>query len=194
MLTDGAETTSPWTTRGFRTTTGKETRTHEQFYIASNRTYESYGKYLQSGPYWFSFPDKPNLVEHFPYQDGLVVSLWNTAFADNNTSRHPGEGLILPVDAHPAPLHNPAGGQWSSRISGYDAPFSLQKPDSFTLSFNGTPATIRGGGPQPVFDDTEKYWYAEQPSAGVKLPAVGVGLRVVRQSGTSMTVKLFKTK
>jgi len=39
-----------------------------------------------------------------------------------------------------------------------------------------------------------QYWYAEQPQAGVKLPAVGVGLRVLRQSGTSMTVKLFKTK
>ncbi|MET8762840.1 immune inhibitor A domain-containing protein [Lentzea sp. NPDC004782] len=194
VLTDGAETTSPWITRGFRTTTGKETKTFDQFYIASNRTYESYGQYNKTGPYRYSFPDKPNLVEHFPYQDGLLVSLWNTSFLDNNVSEHPGEGLILPIDANPAPIYNLEGQRWPTSVAGYDAPFSLQKSDSFTLHVNGKASYIRGAAAQPVFDDTKQYWYAEQPQAGVKLPAVGVGLRVLRQSGTSMTVKLFKTK
>ncbi len=194
VLTDGAETTGLWTTRGFRTTEGKETKTFDQFYIASNRTYESYGKYNKTGPYRYSFPDKPDFVEHFPYQDRLLVSLWNTSFLDNNVSEHPGEGLILPVDANPAPLHNLEGQRWSPAVSGYDAPFSLQKSDSFTLHVNGKASYVRGAAAQPVFDDTRQFWYPEQPNAGVKLPAAGVGLRVVRQSGTSMTVKLFKTK
>ncbi|SEQ61425.1 hypothetical protein [Lentzea albida] len=43
-------------------------------------------------------------------------------------------------------------------------------------------------------DDTMQCWFAELPNAGVQLPAVGVGLKVLRQSGTSMTVKSFKTK
>jgi immune inhibitor A len=47
---------------------------------------------------------------------------------------------------------------------------------------------------QPTFDDTKQFWFAEQPNAGVELPAVGVGLRVLRQSGTSVTVMLFETK
>ncbi len=194
VLTDGGETAGLWTTRGFRTTEGKETKTFDQFYIASNRTYQSYGKYNRTGPYRFSFPDKPDLVEHFPYQDGLLVSLWNTSYLDNNVSEHPGEGLILPIDANPAPLYNLEGQRWSTAIGGYDAPFSLQKSDSFTLHVNGKASYVRGQAAQPMFDDTKQYWYAEQPNAGVKLPAVGVGLRVVRQSGTSMTVKLSKTK
>ncbi|MFD9701867.1 immune inhibitor A domain-containing protein [Lentzea sp. NPDC059081] len=194
VLTDGAETTGPWATRGFRTTAGKETKTFDQFYIASNRTYESYGKYNQTGPYRYSFPDKPDFVEHFPYQDGLLVSLWNTSYFDNNTSEHPGEGLILPIDANPAPLYNLEGQRWSVTVSGYDAPFGLQKSDSFTLHVNGKASYVRGAAAQPTFDDTKQFWFAEQPGAGVKLPAVGVGLKVLRQNGTSMTVKLFKTK
>jgi immune inhibitor A len=194
VLTDGGETTGVWTTRGFRTTEGKETKAFDQFYIASNRTYESYGKYNKTGPYRYSFPDKPDYVEHFPYQDGLLVSLWNTSFLDNNVSEHPGEGLILPIDANPAPLYNLEGQRWSPAVGGYDAPFSLQKSDSFTLHVNGKASYIRGAAAQPTFDDTKQHWYAEQPNAGVKLPAVGVGLRVLRQSGTSMTVKLFRTK
>ncbi|MFS8096026.1 immune inhibitor A [Lentzea alba] len=194
VLTDGGETAGQWTTRGFRTTEGKETKTFDQFYIASNRTYQSYGKYNKTGPYRYSFPDKPDFVEHFPYQDGLLVSLWNTSFLDNNVSEHPGEGLILPIDANPAPLYNIEGQRWSTTIGGYDAPFGLQKSDSFTLHVNGKASYVRGAAAQPVFDDTKQYWFAEQPNAGVKLPAVGVGLRVVRQSGTSMTVKLYKTK
>ncbi len=194
VLTDGAEAASPWTTRGFRTTVGKETKAFDQFYIASNRTYESYGKYNKTGPYRYSFPDKPDFVEHFAYQDGLLVSLWNTSFLDNNVSEHPGEGLILPIDANPAPLYNLEGQKWSVTVSGYDAPFGLQKSDSFTLHVNGKASYIRGAAAQPTFDDTKQFWYAEQPNAGVKLPAVGVGLKVLRQSGTSMTVKLFKTK
>ncbi|ANZ38834.1 protease [Lentzea guizhouensis] len=194
VLTDGGETAGTWTTRGFRTTEGKETKAFDQFYIASNRTYESYGQYNRTGPYRYSFQDKPDLVEHFPYQDGLLVSLWNTSYLDNNVSEHPGEGLILPIDANPAPLYNLEGQRWSPTIGGYDAPFSLQKSDSFTLHVNGKASYVRGAAAQPVFDDTKQYWFAEQPNAGVKLPAVGVGLRVTKQSGTSMTVKLFKTK
>ncbi|WP_053736726.1 immune inhibitor A domain-containing protein [Nocardia sp. NRRL S-836] len=194
VLTDGAETAGTWTTRGFRTTEGKETKAFDQFYIASNRTYESYGQYNRTGPYRYGFPDKPDLVEHFPYQDGLLVSLWNTSYLDNNVSEHPGEGLILPIDANPAPLYNIEGQRWSPTIGGYDAPFSLQKSDSFTLHVNGKASYVRGQAAQPVFDDTRQFWFAEQPNAGVKLPAVGVGLRVTKQSGTSMTVKLFKTK
>ncbi len=194
ILTDGGETAGTWTTRGFRTTEGKETKAFDQFYIASNRTYESYGKYNKTGPYRYSFPDKPDFVEHFPYQDGLLVSLWNTSFLDNNVSEHPGEGLILPVDANPAPIYNLEGARWSPTIGGYDAPFSLQKSDSFTLHVNGKASYVRGQAAQPTFDDTKQFWFAEQPNAGVKLPGVGVGLRVTKQAGTSMTVKLFKTK
>ncbi|TWP52300.1 M6 family metalloprotease domain-containing protein [Lentzea tibetensis] len=194
VLEDGAETAGPWTLKGFRSTAGTEKKVFDQFYVASNRTYESYGKYNKTGPYRFSFPDKPDWVEHFPYQDGLLVSLWDTSHLDNNTSEHPGEGLILPIDANPAPIYNLEGRPWSATVAGYDAPFGRQKSDSFTLHVNGKASYVRGQAAQPVFDDTKPFWYAETPNTGVKVPAAGVGLRVVSQAGTSMKVKLFKTK
>ncbi|MEJ2852902.1 MULTISPECIES: immune inhibitor A domain-containing protein [unclassified Saccharothrix] len=194
VLEDGAETGSGWTLKGFRATAGTETKAFDQFYIASNRTYESYGAYNRTGPYRYSFPDKPDWVEHFPYQDGLLVSLWDTSFLDNNTSEHPGEGLILPIDANPAPIYHLEGRPWSPTVGGYDAPFGLQKSDSFTLHINGKASYVRGQPARPVFDDTKQFWYPETPTTGVKLPAVGVGLRVLTQSGTSMRVKLFSTK
>lgn len=66
----------------------------DHYYLASYRAYLSYDRYLRTGPYNFGFtPEKPDLVEHFPYQDGLLVSYWNTSQSDNNTSQHPREGL-----------------------------------------------------------------------------------------------------
>jgi hypothetical protein len=47
--------------------------------------------------------DRPDWVEHFPYQNGLLVSCWDTKHSDNNESQHPGEGEILPIDSHPQP-------------------------------------------------------------------------------------------
>ena len=61
-------------------------RSYDHYYIASNRTYTAYDRYLQTGPYNFGFPDRPDWVEHFPYQNGLLVSYWDTSFSDNNES------------------------------------------------------------------------------------------------------------
>ncbi len=57
----------------------------------SNRSYVSYDRYLKTGPYNFGFPNtRPDWVEHFPYQNGLLIWYWDTSQADNNTSEHPG--------------------------------------------------------------------------------------------------------
>ncbi len=191
VFTDGAEgTTAGWTLNGFKTTTGTEIALFDNFYIASNRTYQSFDKYMQTGPYHFGYTDKPDLVDHFPYQDGLLVSYWDTSMPDNNASQHNGSGLVLPVDANPEPIYNLQGQPWRPRIAGYDAPFSLQKSDSFTLHASGRASYVRGKDAQPLFDDTKKYWYAEQPTAGVKLPAAGVKIKVLSQEGTSMGIRI----
>ena len=65
-------------------------------YLAEFRQYRGYDDGLRTGPYNFGFPNGPNWVEHFPYQDGLLVSYWDTAFSDNNVGDHPGRR------AHPA--------------------------------------------------------------------------------------------
>ena len=206
VLTSGGQTVfsddaeqgdNGWTADGFRTVGESSTQLFDHYYVASNRQYVSYDKYLQSGPYNFGFPqDRPDWVEHFPYQNGLLVSYWDTAYSDNNTSEHPGEGEILPIDSHPQPIYKLDGQPWRGRIQTYDAPFSLEKADSFTLhdQNTGQASYIRGQAAQPVFDDRRSYWSAAQPAVGVKVPNAGVKMQVQSASGTSMKVRISSTK
>jgi immune inhibitor A len=190
VVTSGAEDGDEgWTLDGFSSTTGTETGLFDNFYIASHRSHVSFDRYLATGPYNFGFPDRPDFVEHFSYEQGLLVSYWDTSQADNNTSEHPGQGLILPIDAHPRPIYNLEGVPWRSRIQVYDAPFSLTRPRSFTLHVNGRPSYIRGARAQPLFDDTRQFLYPDLPQAGVELPAVGVRIRVVSVDGTTMRIR-----
>jgi immune inhibitor A len=106
----------------------------------------SFDRYLRTGPDNFGFLNtRPDWVEHFSYEQGFLLSYWDTSQTDNNTSEHPGEGEILPVDAHPEPIVNTATGTpWRSRVQSYDATFSLERPRSFTLHTDGVPSYIRG--------------------------------------------------
>jgi immune inhibitor A len=196
LFTSGAESTPEgWTLSGFSSVGSSLTTPYDNYLIASNRTYTAFDKYLQSGPYNFGFGSKPDFVEHFPYQNGLLVSYWDTSQGDNNTSQHPGEGLILPVDANPAPIAKLGGGIWRPRVSGYDSPFGLEKSDSFTLHLGDakdTPSYVRGQAPVPVFHDDASYWDSRQPSASVKVPNNGVDIKVLKQQGTSMDIRVWK--
>lgn len=192
LFTDGAESgDGGWTADGFTAVGSSVTTTAANYYIASNRSYVSYDRYLKTGPYNFGFlPDQPNRVEHFPYQEGLLVSYWDTSQVDNNTSEHPGEGLILPIDAHPRPIYRIDGKPWRSRVQVYDATFGLQRPDSFTLHWKGQPSYVRGQGAQPVFDDTRSYYDPAIPLTGVKVRDAGVRITVQQQRGTSMRIRI----
>ncbi|MEU7904197.1 immune inhibitor A domain-containing protein [Actinoplanes sp. NPDC049118] len=187
---DGAEDTPAWTAAGFSVEGTSRTAEYDNFYIAGNRTYTSYDRYLKTGPYNFGWiTTKPDWVEHFSYQQGLLISYSDTAYEDNNVNQHPGSGRNLIIDSHPAPIYNLDGDPWRSRIQLYDAPFGTTKADSFTLHLDGKASYIRGQAGVSTFDDTKKYFYDEIPWAGVKLPAVGVKIKVVEQKGTSLKVK-----
>lgn len=96
VFEDGAETAEGgWTATGFRRTTGTEKVAYDHYYIAAHRSYVSYDKYLKTGPYNIGWAKtKPDFAEHFPYQEGLLVTYWDTAFSDNDVSLHPGRGAI----------------------------------------------------------------------------------------------------
>jgi immune inhibitor A len=194
LVTSGAEASPEgWQLAGFSAVGASVTTPYDNFLIGSNRVYTSFDKYLRSGPYNFGFGTRPDLAEHFAYQNGLLVSYWDQSQGDNNTSQHPGAGLILPVDANPAPIARLGGGVWRPRVSGYDATFGLEKSDSFALHLGDakdTASYIRGQAAVPVFRDNRSYWDARQPSASVKVPNNGVNIRVVRQQGTSMDVRI----
>jgi immune inhibitor A len=191
VLSDGAEAgAGDWTLNGWSIVEETYTRAFDNYYIAGHRSYVSYDKYLKTGPYYFGYANsRPDYVDHYAYQEGLLISYWDTSQVDNNTNVHPGEGRNLYIDSRPAPFYNIEGLPWRARIQVYDAPFSLKKADSFTLHTNGKASYVRGQAAQPLFDDTKKYFYEELPNHGVKLPAFGVKIRVVDVNGTSMKVR-----
>jgi immune inhibitor A len=186
-LFDGAETvTDDWTLSGFVESAGVAIHTSFNAYIAENRQYVSYDETLQTGPYNFGFiSELPNWVERFPYQNGLLISYWDEFHGDNNTSEHPGEGLILPVDAHPDPLLRPDGLPWRARIQSYDATFGLEPTDPIRVHLDGVEAEHPSLPPVPVFDDRRDYYRpipdsAEwSPWAGVIVPVTGTQIQVV---------------
>jgi immune inhibitor A len=182
-----------WTAVGFTAVGTSVVNMYDNFYLASHINYVFFDKYLRTGPYNFGFLNtKPDWVEHFPYQDGLLVWYWDSSMSDNDTSAHPGSGLILPIDSHPVPINRIDGGIWRPRVSAYDAPFGLEKADSFTLHIKGQASFVRGQNGVSTFNDSKSYFDATQPTAGVKLPNNGVNIKVLDRDGTSIKIRVSK--
>jgi immune inhibitor A len=195
---DDAETDPGWTYAGFIRTGSTVTLSFFNAYFAEFRTYKGYDDSLRTGPYNFGFPDTaPNWVEHFPYQDGLLVWYYDESFEDNNVGDHCASGrcggLYLPVDAHPDLLLRPDNGLvWRPRIQSYDSTFGLQRTDQICLHTSSTVSQCYGNLPaNSKFDDTQSYWVAPNPAIGhfgwssVPLPGVGVTIRVKSVSAQS---------
>ena len=183
-FSDGAETSpNGWQLDGFKSTTGVEKSAYFNAYVAEYRQYRGYDTGLQTGPYNFGFLNsRPDWVEHYAYQDGLLVSYWDTSMTDNNTSEHPGEGLILPVDAHPQPLVRSTGGVWSARVQGHDSTFGLSPTDPLILHRNGVANAYPSLPGVPMFDDRKDYWFNTPTIAAwgsVRVPKTGTTIRVV---------------
>lgn len=203
---DDAESDAGWTFAGFIQTTGSVVQSFSNYYVAEYRQYAGYDVSLKTGPYNFGFLNtKPDWVEHFPYQDGLLVWYLDYSFVDNNVGDNCFSGrcggLFLPVDAHPALMIRPDNGKvWRPRVQSYDATFGLQKTDKICLHANTTFVSCYGGlKGNPLFDDTKSYWVAPDASidnfgwASVQLPGYGVKIRVASQGdkpGDVMEVKV----
>jgi immune inhibitor A len=188
LPTDGAETDPGWTYEGFSRTTGSSTVAFFNAYIAEYRQYLKYDKSLRTA-YNFGFVNTlPDWVEHFPYQDGLLISYWDDSQSDNSTSAHPGEGLILPIDAHPEAMIRADGGIWRSRIQTYDSTFTLAPTDAITLHWFSEPSHHASQPGVSVFDDSNQYWNPDTPAAGVMNPHTGTTIRILSASGQTMRV------
>jgi len=106
VLADGAEDgANGWTLDGWSAVGASVSTLYDNYYIAGQRSYVSYDKYLEAGPYYFGYANTlPDYVDHYAYQQGLLISYWDTSYANNDTFAHPGSGRNLYVDAHPAPM------------------------------------------------------------------------------------------
>ncbi len=178
---DGAESDAGWTFAGFRVSTGTESAFYNNYYVAEYRTYMGYDGTLKVGPYNFGFLDNPllgNWVEHFPYQDGLLINYWDTSQRNNQVRRHPGEGLLLPVDAHPTAMIRADGGVWRNRMQTYDSTFALDPTDALTLHWRSQPSYHPSLPAVSMFDDRLSYYDPLNPWGSVIVPNTGTQIRI----------------
>ncbi|CAL9536806.1 immune inhibitor A domain-containing protein [Streptomyces sp. enrichment culture] len=193
LFTDNAETADgAWTAKGFSRIGASFTKEYAQYYIAENRQYVSYDETLKVGPYNFGFANsRPDWVEHFPYQNGLLIWKWDTSQQDNNTSVHPGTGLLLPIDSHPAQLKWSDGTLMRNRIQTYDAPFSTFRTDALTLHKADVATWIPSSKGVPVFNDrTNTYYDESNPTAGVKVTDTNTKIKIVKEAKNGSTIEL----
>jgi immune inhibitor A len=208
LLTDDVEgDTTAWTAvGGFKRSTGTEVSSGDRYYLAENRTYVGYDATLEKGPYQFSNGlTKPDWVEHFAYQDGLLVWAIDETYSDNNTIEHQGHGLALPVDAGVTPMTYPDGTMPSNRRQPFDATFGLQTMDKVALhkeivvgkGKSQTVQTVEALGSDgtkkqtATFTDavTDAFFSPLNPLAGVYVAGHGVSVTVTGQNtGGIMTV------
>jgi immune inhibitor A len=197
---DGAESDAGWTfdpEDGFGVTGGGNVSAfYFHAYVAEYRRYWGFDESLRTGPYnfgWLNDPDLQNWVEFFPYQDGLLISYWDTSFLDNDVSLHPGGGLILPIDSHPQTMYRGDDGlPWRPRVQSYDSTFGIWRTDAITLHRNGEASHHPSRPAVRTFNDNIQYWNPETPMAGVMNPHTGTRIRVlgVSQSGNFMGVEV----
>jgi M6 family metalloprotease-like protein len=171
----------------------KDAQGNSRYYIAENRQYAGYDATLAEGPYNFGWTlTQPDRVEHFPYQDGLSITYWNTAQRNNRTKQHPGEGLILPVDAHPAALQWSDGVVARNRIQTFDATFGLGATDPISLhretAAGMTTIDVPARSAVRVFDDSDPdaYYRTDNPMGSVRVAGTGTKIRVVQINPNGM--------
>jgi immune inhibitor A len=187
-LSEGAEDGAEgWTLDKFVIAeNGQSTAEYDHFYLAENRQYLGYDATLETGPYNFGWGvSAPDKVEHFPYQNGLLITYWNTQYADNNTKTHPGGGEVLPVDARPEALRWSDGSVARNRIQSFDATFGLERTDAISLHQETEDGMntleVPSQAPVRVFDDTDPMAYYD--------PANPQGSTIVGGTGTTIRVE-----
>lgn len=175
-----------WTAVGFARSGEVGVQRFSRAYLAENRRYTGYNAYLRTGPYNFGWTGSQR-VEHYPYQQGVLIWLWDAWYGDNTTRDHPGEGMILPVDARPEPLRWASGAAAGARLQVFDAPFGNARTDRLRLHSAGVPAVFPARPGVPVFDDHRGvYWHPDLPQLGVKVPDTGTRIAVLRDGDRAL--------
>ncbi|MER6624766.1 MULTISPECIES: immune inhibitor A domain-containing protein [unclassified Streptomyces] len=192
VFSDNVESAdAAWTANGFTRQGASFTKDYAQYYIAENRQYVSYDKTLEVGPYNFGFTSRPDWVEHYAYQNGLLIWKWDTSQADNNTSEHPGTGLVLPIDSHPTALKWSDGTLMRNRIQTYDATFSKFRTEGMTLHKADVAKWIPSSKGVSVFNDrTNTYYDPENPGGGVRVTDTNTKIKILKEAKDGSTIEL----
>ena len=79
-------------------------------------------------------------------------------------SRHPGRGLILPIDAHYKTFNWKSGDVARPRLQSYDATFTLEKTQPLSLfTVDGLKLKVPSHKAKSVFNDDIRYWQKSDP-------------------------------
>jgi immune inhibitor A len=172
---------------------GSTTKVVQHYYLAENRVYAGYDKTLKTGPYNFGWSNtRPDWVERFPYQNGLLVTYVDGQYTDNNTSAHPGHGEVLPVDARYLPVKFPNGTLLGNRRQPFDATFGQEKTDAVTFHLNGVATKVKSSKAIPTFYDLDKkkYWTADNPQNSVQVAGSGTKITVADTTNNAQDMLL----
>jgi immune inhibitor A len=127
-----------------------------------------------------------------------LINYWDTSQADNNTGLHPGQGLLLPIDAHPQALKRcGTSTNWRNRIQSYDSTFTLAPTDGIpNIHQNSVLCPVPSLPAVPKFDDRNSYYDSVNPLGSVITPNTGtiVEIRSISALGGFMQVQVRPSK
>ncbi len=194
------EPASGWVLGGFHLVEdGGYEAAYSRYYLAENRQYRDYDTTLESGPYSANYADF-NQLDHFAYQDGLLIWYADGRYTDNDTSVHPGGGMALPVDANPAnQLWEPESGPGvltRSRLQSFDSTFDVDETDALEMTRGDQTLSVPAHPSVPVFEDADPEAYLDQSggpgglwySTGVS--GLGSEIQVLSSNETTGVMKL----
>lgn len=183
ILSDDVESgDNGWSAKGFTRTSGSTTTAKTHYYLAENRQYNGYDRYLKTGPYNFGFLNtRPNLVEHLAFLPGMLLWYVDNQYENNNVSQHPGHGLVLPVDSHPKAMKWSDGTLVTNRLQSWDATFGMQPKPPLTLHRAGKATTFPLSLGASRFEDvsTTSYYDAANPTGAAMTAGSGVNVVVL---------------
>ena len=181
---------SAFSTGGWIRVDGEWKKKTARYYIAEYRTYDGFDASLKNCYQWNY--DHASWVDWFAYNRGLHLIYRDTFYTDNDVATHVGRGGWMVVDAHPKPVSVAYSdgttdhvGYWRPRIQVRDASFSRRRTKTQSVYFvdyeRGRAvgeSTAAGKAARATFNDARTWWYAQAPEAGVKIPRLGVRIRV----------------
>ena len=182
LLSDDVEKgTNGWVAKGFTLSSGTTSEKKTHYYLAENRQYNGYDRYLKTGPYNFGYlKQQAERVEHFAFQPGVLMWYVDNEYANNNVSEHPGHGQVLPIDSHAQAMKWKDGTLVSNKLQPWDAVFGSSSMPSLTLHRNGDATTFPKSKGVSTFDDTEatNYYDASNPTGSTLTAGSGVKVTV----------------
>ncbi|QFU25005.1 immune inhibitor A [Shewanella eurypsychrophilus] len=113
-------------------------------------------------------------LDSHSYEPGVLMWLENFSNTDNNSSTHPGTGLIGVIDADQNLI-----GSNSTSTQVRDASFSMFNQSSYFEDNHLSSVSM--------FDDSQDYSAPTQPQSGIILPELGLTMEVLAQSSDSST-------